>query len=277
VVRIAIIADWLNPVVARTVQLLTERDVQVDVIYPEKAIVALVNVRVDHDLYLIKSGTDLALSVAGALHVLGAVTLNPYTTVALMRNKIIVTRMLQQAGIPAPETYATTRPADLLPLLDDGPLIIKPFRGSRGQGIQIVRHAEELARVPTDAPILAQRYYLPDAPDHKIFCIGEQIFGVRRVWPLRSYEDKLGEPFTPGPELRDIALRCGRAFGIDLFGMDIILSRGQPYVVDVNKFGSYMGVPNGPNLLANYVQRAARLAIRGEIPAATTYSDSPTD
>jgi len=35
--------------------------------------------------------------------------------------------------------------------------------------------------------------------------------------------------------------------------MDIIFSKGVPYVVDVNKFGSYMGVPNAPCLLADYI------------------------
>jgi glutathione synthase/RimK-type ligase-like ATP-grasp enzyme len=59
-------------------------------------------------------------------------------------------------------------------------------------------------------------------------------------------------------------VRCGRAFGIDLFSIDVVFSQGQPYVVDINKFGSYMGVPDAPRLLADYIQAAARRARRGE-------------
>src|SRR5438128_12237629 len=102
-------------------------------------------VRVQNDLYILKSGTELALSVAGVLHALGAATLNPYPTVAMMRNKIIVTRVLQAAGVPTPETYVTTKRDDLVPLLESGPLIIKSYRGSRGEGIRIVREVRELA------------------------------------------------------------------------------------------------------------------------------------
>ena len=71
--------------------------------------VDLADLRVENDLYILKSGTELALSVAGALHALGAATLNPYPTVAMMRNKIIVTRMLKEAGVPTPDTIPTWR------------------------------------------------------------------------------------------------------------------------------------------------------------------------
>jgi len=69
-----------------------------------------------------------------------------------------------------------------------------------------------LRDLPVDRPILAQRYMKPDGLDYKIFNIGGQLFGIKRVWPLRTYEDKVGELFTLTPELEDIALRCGQAF-----------------------------------------------------------------
>ena len=262
--RIGIILDWMNPNIERAVGLLSERGVRLDLIHPEKQLISLSRVRVESDLYLLKSGSDLALSLGGALHALGAATLNPYPTVAMMRNKIIVTRVLQAAGVPTPDTYVTTRPNDLVSLLESGPLIVKPYRGSRGEGIRIVRHGRELFDLPSDGPILAQRYEEPDGRDLKIFCVGGKLFGVRRIWPLRTYQDKVGDPFRLSPELRQIARRCGRAFGIDLFGMDVVLSSGRPYVVDVNKFGSYMGVPDASRLLADYIYAAGLRIMRGE-------------
>jgi ribosomal protein S6--L-glutamate ligase len=186
----------------------------------------------------------------------------------MMRNKIIVTRVLQAAGIPTPDTWVTATPGDLAGLLESGPLIMKPYRGSRGEGIRIVRHVRELAELPSDGPILAQRYEQPDGRDVKIFRIGSRLFGVRRIWPLRTYQDKIGEPFRLTPALRDIALGCGRAFGIDLYGLDVVLSGGRPYVVDVNKFGSYMGVPDAPRLLADHVYAACERVVCGERPQA---------
>ncbi|HEX8994440.1 MAG TPA: hypothetical protein VF812_00260 [Ktedonobacterales bacterium] len=273
--RIGIIADWLNPNMQQLVELLKGRGVTLDLIYPEKQLTDLSQVKVEHDLYLLKSGTEPALSLGGSLHMLGAVTLNPYPVVSMLRNKIIVMRALQAAGAPVPDTYMTTKVSDFVPLLAAGPLIIKPYRGTRGRGVVVVRSADELEGLTEeDDLLLAQRYHAPDGPDgfdYKVFRIGERIFGIRRRWPIRTYEDKVGYPFEPSAELRDIALRCGQAFGIDLYGLDIVMSHGKPYVVDLNKFGSYMGVPDGPQLLAEYIYRAGERAMRGEpVTAAAT-------
>src|SRR5437764_11338058 len=267
--RIGIILDWMNPNIERAVRLLSERGVKLDLMHPEKQLISLSRVRVENDLYLLKAGSDLALSLGGALHALGAPTRNPYPTVAMMRNKIIVTRVLQAAGVPTPDTYVTMKREDLVSLLESGPLIIKPYRGSRGEGIRIVRQVRELTDLSANEPILAQRYMEPDGPDHKIFCIGGQLFGVRRIWPLRTYEDKVGDPFSLTPELRDLARRCGQAFGIGVYGMDVVLSAGRPYVVDVSHFGSYMGVPDASRLLAEYIYAACQRSLRGEPLLAT--------
>lgn len=280
--RIGVIADWLNPNMEQLMQLLGDRGAAVQLIFPEKQMTNLADLRVENDLYLIKSGTEPALSVAGSLHVLGAKTLNPYPTVAMLRNKVIVMRALQAAGVPVPDTYMTGNAADLIPLLDAGPLIIKPYRGTRGRGVRIVHRPEELDGMDEDEFVLAQRYHEPDGPnpmDHKLFRIGERIFGIRRVWPIQTYEDKVGQPFDPSPQLQDIARRCGQAFGIDLYGLDIVMSQGIPYVVDLNKFGSYMGVPNAPQLLADHIFAAAQRAMRGEpavsgVPSSAHTSDS---
>jgi len=264
-VRIGVILDWVNPVIGETFRVLSERGVKLDLLRPEERIVDLTDLRVENDLYILKSGTELALSVAGALHALGAATLNPYPTVAMMRNKIIVTRMLKEAGVPTPDTYVASDPSDFRPLLELGPLILKPYRGSRGAGIHIVRKPQELDGLNLDGLMLAQRYHEPDGPDCKIYCIGGRLFGIRRIWPIQKYEDKLGQPFDLSAELRDIALRCGAVFGIDLYGLDTVVSDGRPYVVDVQKFGSYMGVPDAPRVLADYIVAAGTRAMRGEL------------
>lgn len=265
--RIGVIADWLNPNMQQLVQLLRDRGVTLDLIYPEQQLTDVSQVTVEHDLYLLKSGTEPALSLGGSLHALGAATLNPYPVVSMLRNKVIVMCALHAAGVPVPDTYMTTRISDFVPLLDAGPLIVKPYRGTRGRGVTVIRRAEELEAVPEDDLLLAQRYHAPDGPDgfdYKLFRIGERIFGIRRKWPIVTYEDKLGYPFEPSAELRDIALRCGHAFGIDLYGLDVVMSEGRPYVVDLNKFGSYMGVPDGPQLLAEYIYHAGERAMHGE-------------
>jgi ribosomal protein S6--L-glutamate ligase len=247
--------DKPGSVMQETIGLLRARGVEVEMIYPEDGYIDIAQVEAGCDLYLLKSATEAALSLAGILQTAGARILNPYQTVVAMRDKIIATKILQVAGVPLPETYIATNWRQLLSLLNEGPLIIKPYwAASQGRGVQLVRNGEEMREVePDHGLIFAQRYHAPDGLDHKIYVIGDQVFGVRRVWPPQSLADKIGEPFDVPTEMREVALQCGRAFGVGLYGVDLITSGGRPYVVDINTFPGFKGVPDAAALLAGYV------------------------
>ena len=244
---------------------LSDAGVVVDVIHPVKQMLELSDVRVEHDLYVLKKTSRLALSMAGALHAQGAVIVNPYPVSVALRDKIITSRILQSAGVPTPDTYVASRPERLESLLDGGPLVVKPYQGSDGFGIRVVRSVAELAAVPAGKdPVFAQRYHPPQGRDRKMYVIGGRVFGVKKVFPARTDAEKHGEPFTPTAELREIVVRCGQAFGIDLYSIDIIESEGKPYVVDMWSIPGCRGVPDGPSHLASYLYAAAERAARGQ-------------
>src|SRR5438093_11220960 len=92
--------------------------VKLDLICPEKQMFDLATVRVQNDLYILKSRNEFALSMAGALHTLRAVTLYPYPIVAMMWNKVIVTRMLQNEGLLAPATYVGSSASEFAQYLE---------------------------------------------------------------------------------------------------------------------------------------------------------------
>jgi len=248
------------------VQALAGMDVDVDVIHPVEHMVDLAKLRVAHDLYVLRKTSGFALSLAGALHHLGAAIVNPYPVSAALHDKIIAVRILQAAGVPTPATYVAEHAEELAPLLDAGPLVVKPYERAGGHHVRIVWSAAELAVVPHERrePVFAQRYHPPEGRDRKIYVIGDELFAVMKIFPSRTEEDKLGEPFTPTAELRDIVLTCGRAFGIDLYGVDIIESERKPYVVDMCSIPGFKGVPNAPQLLARYFRATAERAARGE-------------
>ncbi len=257
----------LSPIMPTVIELLEEWGARVEAIYPDETLTGLSELAAANDLYVLKSGTELALSVGGALHAAGATTLNPYPVAAMCRDKVVATRMLQQAGVPTPETYVTTHPSELAPLLDEGPLVVKPYRGTQGRGVHVVWDPDQLDALSLrDGLLFAQRYHEPDGRDRKIYCIGGHVFGVKRVWPARTYTDKLGEPFTITPGLREIALRCGRAFGIEVFGIDVIESGGRPIVVDISSFPGFKGVPDAALRLADYIFAAGRRVLNDEPP-----------
>jgi ribosomal protein S6--L-glutamate ligase len=255
----------VSPIMPEVVRLLSEWGATVDTIHPEDALTDLAGVRAEHDLYVLKSGTELALSLAGALDSVGASILNPYPVACACRDKVVATRVLQGAGVPVPETFVAHDPWRLAPLLDDGPLVVKPHRGSKGRGVQVIWDADELdALAPVGGVLFAMRYHEPEGRDRKIYCIGGQLFGVKRVWPATTYEQKVGEQFALTPELREIALRCGEAVGMELYGLDVVISGGCPYVVDISSFPGFKGVPDAALRLADYIYAAARRTLDGE-------------
>jgi len=252
-------AHKAGSVTQEAAELLRTRGVAVEDIYPEDSGLDVAQVEADCDLYLLKSGTETALGLASVLHAAGAKIINPYPTVVAMRDKIVSTKMLQSANVPLPETWFASKPEQLIRLLKEGPIVVKPFwAASQGRGVQIVRTEDELSTVITqDGVVFAQRYYQPDGRDHKLYVIGDRVFGVRRVWPPKTLEDKLGEPFDVPDEMREVALGCGRAFGVGLYGVDLITSGGKPYVVDINTFPGFKGVPNAAGLLAEQIMNSA--------------------
>lgn len=268
--KIAVITTREKPgdkssVMQQAAQILSQRGAVVETLNPDERLIDLANVKVESDLYILKSSSQSAISLAGLLHTAGANLLNPYPVVAVMKDKILATKILQAAHVPLPATFMAAKPNQLVELLSGGPLVVKPFwGGSQGRGVRIVENANQLAEIPADQGLVfAQRYHKPDGRDHKIYCIGGQVFGVMRIWPARTYEEKLGEPFTVTPKMNEIALRCGRAFGIDMFGLDLIVSEGKPYVVDINTFPGFKGVPEAEQHLATYIEAKARGESRG--------------
>jgi len=250
------------------VRLLAEWGATAEPVHLGDELIDLARIRVDYDLYVLKDKSELAMRVAAALHTAGAALLNPYPASATLRDRIVKLRVLQAAGVPAPKTFVASHVDQLRAALEHGPLVIKPHRkltrSAPGEGIHVVRDRAELAALPPiSEPVFAQRYHASDGPDRKIYSIGSEIFGVLRAWPARTHREKLGQVFTPDPELVDITRRCGAALGIDLFGVTVVQSGGKSYVVDMTSIPGFKGVPDAPRRLAEYIYAATERALRG--------------
>jgi ribosomal protein S6--L-glutamate ligase len=239
--------------VPEMVERLRSRGCDVEVIDPDARPVDLGAVHTDADIYVLKSGTEAALSFAGVLHARGARVVNPYPVAAACRDKIVQTHILAEADLPVPQSWMTVEPMSLLPQLGEGPLILKDPRGSQGRGLEIVHDRHRLGALPTGTPWLAMRYHRPEGLDLKLYRIGDEVFGVERIFPARTYAEKLGRPYPVSADLRDIVLGCGDAFGISVYGVDVIRSRGKHWVVDMSSFPGFKGVPAAGRRIIDHV------------------------
>jgi ribosomal protein S6--L-glutamate ligase len=210
----------------------------------------------DVDAYVLGSPTEAALSLAGALERAGGVLIPTYAVAAGCRDKIVQTAALSHAGLPVPASWLTVHPESLAGELERGPLLFKDPRGSRGRGLHLVRHRDELRRLSRGTPWLAMRYHRADGPDLKLYRIGDEVHGVARVFPAHSMADKVGRRLDVTAELRDLALRCGDAFGTTVCGVDVIRSDGRLWVVDMSSFPGFKGVPGAAGRIARVILRA---------------------
>ena len=102
-----------SPLMPEVLGLLRQWGASVEVLYPEDRCTVLSGLKVEHDLYVLKTDTELGLSVAGALHAVGAPILNPWPAAVMMKDKIAAMRSLLHAGVPIPETYVISSPQRL--------------------------------------------------------------------------------------------------------------------------------------------------------------------
>jgi ribosomal protein S6--L-glutamate ligase len=252
----------LNPIVAEAFERLRAQQIEVAVRFPEQELIQLDTFQVDADLYVLKSNTELALSLAMAYERIGARVLNSARASAVAKDKLLAAAVLARAGIPAPRSLAVRRPDELAESFHGGrALILKPHRGYHGAGVAVAERPSELPATDVYPEVVFAQDYLADARrDLKIFAIGEEVFGVRKGFGPDSYL-RAGEPTALSPQIEQIARRCGAAFGLELYGLDVAEAPELgPRVIDVNYFPGYRGVPRAAERMAEYIARAVRQA-----------------
>ena len=212
-------------------------------------------------LVVVRGRSTATLTAAACAEAAGLRTVNSRTATERVRNKAEMAIALADAGIPAPATLVGS-PAALAAELaeDEYPVVVKPVFGDNGRGLRLVAGRRELRGLRWPEPVaLAQRFIASDGRDLKLYVIGTRVFAVRKP-----------SSFRPGPEhaagarggavpvpvtlaLRELALRCGRVFGLELFGVDCIEGPGGPWVIEVNEFPNYTGVARADERLAEHV------------------------
>lgn len=240
------------------VELLRGRGFQVDVGIPEEMATEVTDLEASHDLYILKSHTELAHSLAGCLHQMGARLLNPFESCEAVQNKFIATRLMRSAQVPTPRTWLTGDFRVLRTILEDHPVVIKPYRGHRGAGVRLLRTPADLESAPpSDDALLVQEYVEGTREDLKVFVVGDEVFGTRKTFSPTSFAEP-GRPCPVSPEVREIALQCGEVFGLGLYGLDFMEGPDGPVVVDLNFFPGYRGVPGAAARIAEYITAYAR-------------------
>jgi ribosomal protein S6--L-glutamate ligase len=244
-----------NPVLVTVFDILRARGFHIEIGIAEQMLLRPEELSVKHDLYILKSHTDLWLSLAGVLHQQGARLLNPYLPCVAAQNKIMTARRLHAAGVPIPRSWVTGNLNLLNGVAPGTPLVMKPFDGRRGNGVHIVNEPGELASVPLPRrPVLVQEFVSGCGDELKVSVVGTEVFATRLRGANGSGKTPQRIPCPVRADVRRIALRCGEVSGLSLYGLDMIEGLDGPVVVDLNYFPSYRGVKDAAPVIADFIE-----------------------
>ena len=174
-------------------------------------------------------------------------------------DKFWTTALLEQAGLPVPETIVCERPEDAMAAFRTlGDVIVKPLFGSMGLGMVRVSDEEMAFRVSRTLEAIRGVYYLQRAVDHagcdvRAFVVGDRVIGAieRRApgWLTNLARGGEASPVTLSPEWAALALRAARVVGAEYAGVDLLPARdGTVYVVEVNGIPGWRGLQDATSI-----------------------------
>jgi ribosomal protein S6--L-glutamate ligase len=221
-----------------------------------------------YDAYVLRTQSDgPGMSILDAVDAVGIQTINNSRSIRLVRDKAVAAAFAHAHGLPTPLTYFVAHPRLLHQIPEeDYPLVIKPTNGSTCRAIYRVDRPADLAKLEiskADRFFLAQRYEENTGFDVKLYVAGPEVYAVAKKSPLHPDVAVRQRLLPVTPELRELALRTGQIFGLDIYGLDVVETPHGPVVLDINDFPSFSNVPDAPALLSNYVLELASRPVPG--------------
>jgi ribosomal protein S6--L-glutamate ligase len=239
----------------------------VDLLQPHASVTSLSRLAMDgdggYDGYVLKTVSDgPGLSLLEAAGTAGIATVNDYRAVRLARDKAVAAAVARFGGLPFPRTYFAARQELLGQLPQEAyPVVVKPSNGSACEDVIRVDGPAQLEALDLGGRsgfLLAQPYLPNPGYDVKLYNTGERVWAVRRRSPLHPEATVTEELMPLTPELHALAVRVGRAFGLDIYGADVVETPRGWVVLDVNDFPSFGRVPDAPAQLARTILRVVQ-------------------
>jgi ribosomal protein S6--L-glutamate ligase len=261
-----------NPVLLEAGDALKQAGCRVEVIVPGADHLYLVPAERPPWDAAVARGRDLAgLGLLAAAAALGVLAINRPAAIELVRNKIAMQAVLRYHRLPLPRTWFAADPEVFRAIpADSFPLVVKPFDGDGALGLALLTDPADIDLLSLDGAgrlYLAQELLETDGTDLKLYGVGSHIWAVRKPSPVHF--DGPG-PAVISPtdgaeiaqldrELRDIALTCGRACGLELWGVDVAMTPAGPRIIEVNDFPTYSGVSGAGEMIARHILAAVAI------------------
>jgi RimK family alpha-L-glutamate ligase len=192
-----------------------------------------------------------------ALHQLenmGLKVINSPYAIEKMVDKYYTSSLLQQAGLPVPETRVCedfSQAMDGFHQLGDD-VVVKPLFGSRGAGMVRVTDPDTASRtfhaLQLGGYIFYQQKFIPhNNRDIRVLMIGDQsLAAMERVgdnWKTNISVGARPLKLEVSERIRELSLRASKSVGADYCGVDLLCSEtGELFVIEVNSMPAWQGL-----------------------------------
>jgi tetrahydromethanopterin:alpha-L-glutamate ligase len=196
-------------------------------------------------------------------------------------DKFYTTALLQQAGLPVPETVVCERADDAMAairrmLAHAGEVIIKPIFGSMGHGLVRLSDPELAWRVVRPLEQMRSVFYVQRAIDHggrdiRMFVVGGRVIGaIERIAPAGDWRTNVARGGSArridvSMEWEGYAVKAAAAVDADYAGIDLVMSStGEAFVLEVNAIPGWQGLQEatGIDVAAVMVQQVEESVLR---------------
>ena len=211
----------------------------------------------------------------------GLKVINSQAVAETCSNKLATSIALSKAGVPTPRTLLALTPEGAEEAADSlgFPLVMKPFTGSWGRMVTVVRDRatlqsliefkEELANPQEQHMYFLQEYVNRPPQDVRAIVAGDEIVAcVHRVappgeWRTNVARGAVSEAFKPDSDLKEIILKAAKAVGGGILGVDAMEPESGYLVHEVNNTVEFKGAQSAtsediPAKLIAYVAQSAK-------------------
>jgi ribosomal protein S6--L-glutamate ligase len=217
------------------------------------------------DVVLLKSRSPEARRVAQTAERGGSVVVNPAAATTVALDRAATAAALERASVPAPRSWSVAALRDLVTDAAGArwPVVVKSRTSSRRDLVRLVTGRAELTELLpewADEPVVAQEFAANDGFDIKVWVIGADLSAARRRSALVSTDKSSDEFLDPADLPADwiaTARDAGAALGLQLYGVDLLITGGRPVVVDVNPFPGFRGARDPADSLLRFLSTVA--------------------
>ena len=202
-----------------------------------------------------RSLTDFGTLLLNHLALMGVPTTLSAAGLSAARNKFATMQRLRAAGLRIPESFLVASKIKAGDVIEQTPppLILKLLSGTQGVGVMKVEKVSDVGPiidtlVELKQLILIQSYIPNPGEDVRMLVVGDEVVGamVRKAgpneWRSNIHLGGRGIPYRNTESEGEMAVRAARAVGVEIAGVDMIMAKDGPRMIEVNASPGFKGL-----------------------------------